>query len=428
MKTRLILLALAVVVGSTLAEAAKPGALDKSFSNNGTVTRKTSTGRDAGFDVDVMGNGKVVVVGLSYNPTFADDDFFVARFRPNGAPDDSFDGDGLMKMDISNNDDYLTAVQVLRNGKIVAAGASDGGVDDDVLVVRLKPNGALDPGFGAGLGYVEIDLGGLDFANDVAIQDNGKIVYGGASDTSDFDAAVGRLDKDGTPDNGFSGDGETVFAAPGEEFINAVASIDGNRVLAAGRGFDSSFDFGDWIFHRYESDGDDDTSFGSGGKRTVSFPGQDDNVRGLAVRSNGSYIACGHATASSTNQDLAVARFKKNGKFDRKFGKKGKVLVELGSDDDDQATDCALQKNGKIVTSGMDDGDDGNMVIARFRASGGLDRSFGKGGLVRPPFPLSSEAYGVDPRGGKIVVAGTAEDAPSTPGDKDDLAVVRLHQ
>ncbi len=60
------------------------------------------------------------------------------------------------------------------DGKIVAVGPSgaDGG---DFALARYNPNGSLDTSF-SGDGKQTTDFGGVDRANGVAIQADGKIV------------------------------------------------------------------------------------------------------------------------------------------------------------------------------------------------------------------------------------------------------------
>ena len=62
------------------------------------------------------------------------------------------------------------------NGKIVAVGIIDSG--GGFALARFKANGSLDPSF-SGDGMETNDLGGVDVANAVAIQPDGKIVVVG---------------------------------------------------------------------------------------------------------------------------------------------------------------------------------------------------------------------------------------------------------
>jgi uncharacterized delta-60 repeat protein len=58
----------------------------------------------------------------------------------------------------SGSDDWIAAVGVQSDGKIVLAGSSDDGTDYDILLLRYNTNGSLDSAFGAN-GVVTYDSG-----------------------------------------------------------------------------------------------------------------------------------------------------------------------------------------------------------------------------------------------------------------------------
>jgi uncharacterized delta-60 repeat protein len=91
------------------------------------------------------------------------------------------------------------------DGKIVAAGMADGRFS----VVRYRVNGTRDTTFGGRDGWVATDFGdGPDWATDVAIQADGKIVAAGTAGFTQF--AVARYDTGGTLDATFGGDGRVI--------------------------------------------------------------------------------------------------------------------------------------------------------------------------------------------------------------------------
>src|SRR5262249_46998608 len=75
-----------------LARYAGNGALDTTFGSGGKVTQAVGVGYAYGERVAVDGDGRVLIAGVS------DGDKYVAlgRFTDGGAPDLSFDGDGLV--------------------------------------------------------------------------------------------------------------------------------------------------------------------------------------------------------------------------------------------------------------------------------------------------------------------------------------------
>jgi hypothetical protein len=91
---------------------------------------------------------------------------------------------------IGSGDDEAYALGLQKNGKLIAAGASWNGVDDDFALVRYETNGSLNPSFGSG-GKVTTSLGaGNDEIRGAAVQTNRLVVAGEAFNGSDEDFAL----------------------------------------------------------------------------------------------------------------------------------------------------------------------------------------------------------------------------------------------
>ena len=115
--------------------------------------------------------------------------------------------------------------------------------------------------------------------------------------------------------------------------------------------------------------GDLDTSFGSGGKKTVNFGGTD-QARVVLVQPNGRVIAAGGGGPASS---FCVVRLRAaNGTLDPTFGAGGKRVIDFGTDDE-SVYGAALQPDGKIVLAG-----DSRLQVAvvRLKANGALDTTF----------------------------------------------------
>ena len=92
---------------------------------------------------------------------------------------------------------------------IVVAGATSLAAGGDFAVLRLKPDGTLDPNFSPGgiegNGIFVRNIGGGDSANALAIQSDGRILVAGATSlAAGGDFAVARLTTTGTLDPSFS--------------------------------------------------------------------------------------------------------------------------------------------------------------------------------------------------------------------------------
>ena len=96
----------------------QPGTLDLSFGNNGIVTNVISFGY---YAVKVQQDDKIVTCGYVRN---SNDDYLIARYKPNGTPDSTFGVNGFVTQDLGGND-YPYSILIQQDGKIVVGGQVD---------------------------------------------------------------------------------------------------------------------------------------------------------------------------------------------------------------------------------------------------------------------------------------------------------------
>ena len=99
-----------------------------------------------------------------------------------------------------------------------------------------------------------------------------------------------------------------------------------------------------------------------------------------------------------SSNDSALVRDLPDGGLDPTFGVGGVVTADLGGSID-QALAVDLQPDGKIVVGGRAGSD---MVLARFDPAGALDPSFGAAGIVTTDF--TDLGFGGDERWNAVVV------------------------
>ena len=103
-------------------------------------------GNDAGYSVTVQADGKILVAGLSL--IGGNNDFALVRYNSDGTLDTSFGGgDGIATTAVGAGNDGGYSVMVQADGKIVVAGTSNNGSNDDFAVVRYNSDGSLDTSF-----------------------------------------------------------------------------------------------------------------------------------------------------------------------------------------------------------------------------------------------------------------------------------------
>jgi len=215
------------------------GTPDPTFSDDGFATVPDAGAKEWAGAVALAPDGSVVVGGFTSNGARA----YVARLTPVGAPDPTFDGDGLRLVGGATYFRDIRAVAVQPDGKVVATGSYAG--TTGAPVYRLRADGSDDPAFGGG----EVDIPGTVFdGRDLVLQPDGRVVVltqtlpAGAS--RDVPVVV-RLDGTGHVDPTFGfGAGATLgiggdfeqgqeLVAHGGGFVIAVSSVDRGPVLAA---------------------------------------------------------------------------------------------------------------------------------------------------------------------------------------------------
>ncbi len=178
------------------------GSLDTSFDGDGKVTTSVCTGSDQGYGMSVQRDGKILVAGYSTGSMFAD--FAVVRYDSSGTLDADFDGDGIVTTGIGARHDYGHGVAIQADGMILVTGSSWMGTgSDDFALVRYEPDGSLDVGFdGDGIATTPIGAG-KDISFGVAVQPDGKILVAGFSDNgTNDDFALVRYNADASLDDG----------------------------------------------------------------------------------------------------------------------------------------------------------------------------------------------------------------------------------
>src|SRR6185503_10246187 len=188
---------------------------------------KTDFGNVAyGFAVTIQPNGKIIVAGASWGVN--NDDFALARYNSNGSLDTTFDTDGKTTTPIGSGDDYGRAVALQSDGKIVVAGTSFNGSNNDFALARYNSTGSLDTTFDTD-GKVTTSFGsGEDFGRGVAIQSDGKIVVAGHSDGK---FALTRYNNNGSLDMTFDTDGKVTTTIGAGDFGFAVALQPDGKIL-----------------------------------------------------------------------------------------------------------------------------------------------------------------------------------------------------
>jgi uncharacterized delta-60 repeat protein len=204
----------------------------------------------------------------------------------------------------------------------------------------------------------------------------------------------------GDLDPTFGSGGKTRTDFGGSEIGWAVAVQRDRRIVVAGSR--SSPDQSDFLLARYAVNGNLDRSFDGDGKLATDFGGTFDGAFDIELQSDGRILVAGRG-----QEDFALARYRADGSLDPSFGAGGKVLTTFQPGSADSASAVLLQADGKIVAGGGTRGDGASdWALARYLPDGALDPSFGSGGRVITPIVGGHVFDLAVQRDGKLVAAG----------------------
>jgi uncharacterized delta-60 repeat protein len=153
-------------------------------------------------------------------------------------------------------------------------------------------------------------------------------------------------------------------------------------------------------------------------------------ARGVAIQADGKAVVAGTSRClASWCESASIARYGPDGVLDSSFGVNGIVTGQASGLS--EANTVAIQPDGAILIGGVvaatgapGEARGGKFAVARYLPNGGLDSSFGSGGVVRTEFCAEPAAGSVNDLAiqpdGRIVAAGSARC-----GENRVLAVAR---
>lgn len=221
--------------------------------------------------------------------------YIAIRHHPDGAVDGSFGEDGVSRLDLDNREPSVVSAAPHPGGGIVIASslrADDGG--SDIIVARLAAGGAPDPNFGDGargtmrFGEDEMD----ERAAAVLIQPDGAIIVAGtgvSTESGVSSAMLLRLRADGALDPGFADSGALRPGGPDESACSAahaLAQLPDQTLLVAGAWRQSCGIDDDFLLLAVTPEGRVQA------QRTLDLGG-DEAARALAVQPNGRVLLAG---------------------------------------------------------------------------------------------------------------------------------------
>jgi uncharacterized delta-60 repeat protein len=315
-------------------------------------------------DLAVQDDGKIVVAGIGQWES--NTDFVVMRFEADGTIDSSFGFDGQLSLEGYGG----SGLEIQDDGKIVIAGSTDRR-PNAILFYRLLPSGVLDKSFGKhGRKAVPAPFGRYATPFALTLQPNGKLVAAGEADTRDREQHVYllRLKPSGDPDPGFGRDGVVRTKIGSASFAEDLALRRDGKIVVVGDTDRGPRHRTGWFVARYDHHGRLDRGFGGGdGLVQNLFDGESVPVAVALARNQKIYVAGLSRGANGVESAAILARYRAGGRLDRGFGHKGFVLTRVGTEA--LANAVTVTPKGPVIAGLAKLGKDNeHFLLARYRA------------------------------------------------------------
>lgn len=217
------------------------GALDGSFNGSGKQVLALSSQQSTRLhDVAVLSTGRILAVGSTVQNGKNNTDILLVRLLATGVIDNSYVGAGFRRIavdlfgpDAAFANDRAYAMYVAPGSDVVTLAGMAGvtAASDAALLVRVLPAGALDNGFASGGLFGTAGEDGINFFNDLQVDESGRIyALGSAPRNGNTDLLLARLSASGSLDAGFGSSGR-MFLDIGPQKSNVA----GNLVVNGGQ-------------------------------------------------------------------------------------------------------------------------------------------------------------------------------------------------
>jgi uncharacterized delta-60 repeat protein len=334
--------------------------------------------------VVVQTDGKVVI-GSNFATGLTS---FIQRFDTDGTPDGTFTPPGVLP----GTNGSWKMVRIASDGSIFIVGSTFIYAYASMVLVKLTPSGAFDTSFGVGGFWHDSRSSVINNSSEghcLHLLSNGKILVGGAQEVSGApnEAAIARINADGTLDAAFGVAGFTSLPAPTSDYgeIFGLGVQTDGKIVGGGYFADGSGIIYGLGSVRFSSSGVLDAGYGVGGFNVGNFDDVDGRGTSAVFIDNTMYVGGWIYSNDFGYEVAAVTKFDSLGQFDSSWGNNGWFF------DNPNIAKSYSQVNGVITV--CDGGcfiggyvDNGNVnnanrqsFICKLTSTGVLDLTFGDG-------------------------------------------------
>jgi uncharacterized delta-60 repeat protein len=343
------------------------GTIDSGFGDQGYVTYKMAHNFSGG-PLLVYPDGRILVFGSQKDKGQVYGKPMIMRFLPNGSIDTSFGSGGKYDGSGFTRGSSFMRLQLMADGSLVALGGmsrvDSNSRQQDPMITRITSEGKNDPSFGTdgtlvipAEKYTAVINAALFYPEDKYIFSYTSYISGKPHLT------MLRTDTDGIKDSSFGSNGTvSMQLSDVETFTSYFAENSGKEILSLVQRNVAIAPKS--LLMRFLPDGRIDETFGNWGAAKNIDSTDNRYFSQCTLDSNNSIIVAGQRTDGFLTIGSILARYHRDGVVDSSFGVAG---VGYGVPDAVALIGVAVQSDGKYVALGLHIGDAVGNYVALYR-------------------------------------------------------------
>lgn len=304
--------------------------------------------------VKIAPDGKIVIVN-SGKPTGSSglEDMLICRLDTNGYLDFTFNGTGILFVDMlgsTTQPDQAVALDFDAGGNIYVAGATRTGstpLDNDFAVIKVKPNGQLDPSFDTDGKKLFNPTNTAEFARSIKVQSDGKIVLGGNAGSNMY---LMRFDSTGALDLSFNSTGTINIVFQLASLMGDMDIDNMGRIIVAGKLNTSNSNI---ATARYLPTGAFDPAYGFNGKYVFNIGNAASTITAMHIQNDNNILLGGYNLDTAQANNFLITRVDSTGTLDLTFNGTGFVSENvIGGNINEEGNGLAVMDDGRIMMTG----------------------------------------------------------------------------
>ncbi|KAB8033573.1 hypothetical protein [Fluviispira multicolorata] len=369
-----------------LALSDQSGELDDTFAGNGVV-KITLGDRSNKFNKSiVLTDGTIISGGSSVT---ADNfvSFTLIKFNSDGSANEEFGSNGIVQTKIGISSEIIS-LSILNDGGILAFGKAEVSPGQiQTVLVGYNANGSLNTSFGNS-GILVVDPN-IIAATTHTLTKDGVIILGGSSlaktarggNTKVF--TIAKYDLTGNLVAKFGNKGVIKTNIGVLSFITSISVKKDGLIIAAGVSQEADLN-NKFTIAKYFSDGSINKSFGQNGVVQTKI-GNNAVINSLTIGSDGTIIVGGQSIQQSMSESsyvITLAKYNVNGTLSNTFGTNGIVFTKVLQND--FLNKHIIQDDGSILAVGTsrDKALNSQFIIVKYNANGTLNTEFAQEGFA----------------------------------------------